>query len=283
MTFAAWCAQPLADGHHRFDALPLPELHPLRHGQFVLELDIAAGRIVGCRCDASGSHRGDEQVLHRRDYKQGLAFVNRHSWLTSAFAETLYARIIEQALGLTISARAAALRTLILELNGAAALAFWQAVDAAVVGASADLGPRESILHVLERLTGARVHPTYVRIGGVAADVEPDDVAAIRGLGIDSVGNALNAVLDSNGSISVKLPKVIRLPQGEYTDRIATPHGQLGITVHSNGDRVPERVQLHTAGAAALADLERDAVGMAPETFFLRLAGTRLVLGEVAR
>lgn len=283
MTFADWCAEPLVDGHHRFDALPLPELHPLLHGQFVVDIDVLHGRVTSCRLDASGSHRGDEQVLHQRDYKQGLAFVNRHSWLTSAFAETLYARIIESALGISISPRTAALRLLVLELNALAATAYWDAVDARVRGEHASLEQREHMLDVLERITGARIHPTYVRIGGVASDVDADDAVAIRELGVPALDDLLDKAMQSAGPIAVPLPKVIRLPQGEYTDSIATPHGMLRISVRSTGDKFPERVDLHTAGAAALDALARDAIGMQTQEFFMRLAGTRLVLGEVAR
>lgn len=283
MTFADWCAEPLADGHHRFETLPLPDLHPLLHGQFVVELDVSDGRITTCTFDASGSHRGDEQVLTQRDYKQGLAFVNRHSWLTAAFAETLYARIIEDALGITVSERANALRNLVLELNRAAALAYWDAVDAAVHGAAGSLLPRERILDVLERITGARIHPTFVRIGGVAANIDDDDVAAVQALAIPDVDRALEAVLESDGAIAVQLPKVIRLPQGEYSAAIETPHGRLSMTVHSTGDKLPARVELQPAGAAALDALAQAAVGMTTADFFGRLAATRLVLGEVAR
>ena len=283
MTFADWCAEPLVDGHHRFDALPLPALHPLLHGQFVVELDIRDGVIVSCTFDASGSHRGDEQVLQKRDYKQGLAFVNRHSWLTAAFAETLYARIIEDALGIAVSERTAALRELVLELNAAAALAYWDAVDAEVRGDRGDLTPRERVLDVLERVVGARIHPTYVRIGGVSADIDAHDVDAIRSLGMQDIDRALAAVIRSEGPISVSLPKVIRLPQGEYTGSIKTPHGPLNISVHSSGDKVPAKVELHTAGSNALEALAHDAVGMRTPDFFLHLASTRLVLGEVAR
>lgn len=283
MTFADWCAEPLADGRHRFEALPLPMLHPLTHGQFAVELDISNSVISACRFDVAGSHRADEKLLEVRDFKQGLALINRHGWLTAPFGEYAYGRIIEQALGLTVSPRAQALRSLVLALNSAAVDEFWRVINDQLVGTPTSLAAREQILDVLERITGARIHTTYVRIGGVSADVNDDDLAAALSLGDTAVTAAANAVAASAGESAVTLPKVIRLPQGEYYEEIQTPHGPLGVWVFSKGDKVPHRVHLRTAGFAALAALEQDAVGMSSAAFFMRLATTRLILGEVAR
>ena len=283
MNFRDWCAEPLVDGRHRFDELPLPALHPLRHGQFALDLTIEQQRITHCRFDVGASHRGDEKLLEVRDFKQGLALINRHGWLTSAFAETLYARIIESAVGITISPRVATLRDVVLELNRAATDEYWRAVDAQLAGTEPSLARREEILAVLERITGARMHTTYVRIGGVAADITADDIAAIRGLRIQNVDTAVASLETCTGDVAVQLPKVLRLPQGEYYDEILTPHDTLGIWVFSKGDKVPHRVHLRTAGFAALAELEIAAMGQRPEDFFKQLAETRLVIGEVAR
>ena len=283
MKYTDWCAQPLADGRHRFDALPLPQLHPLAHGQLIVEIEVTAQRITSCRLDASGSRRGDEQLLEVRDFKQGLALINRHGWLTSAFAEVLYARIIESALGMVVSERTRALRELVLTLNAAAAKVYWDAVDAALADEPASLEQRERILDVIERITGARMHVTYARIGGVAADIDASDIDAVRALGLADADAAVAAVVASGGDIAIALPKVLRLPQGEYSDEIVTPHGVLGMRVVGKGDKVPQQVELRTAGSAAFAALEHAAIGMATSEFFLRLAHTRTVLGEVAR
>lgn len=283
MTFAEWCAQPFADGRHRFTSLPLPALHPLLHGQFEVAFELRDQRISECAFTVTGSHRADEKLLELRDPKQGLALVNRHGWLTAAFAETLYARIIERALGLQISERAAALRQLVMALNAAATEAYWSTISQLLEGASAGLDARERILDVMERITGARMHSTYVRIGGVAADIDDGDVAAVRALHLDDVDRALDRALGCRGDIAVQLPKVLRIPYGDYYDEITTPHGTMGIWIFAKGDKVPHRVQLRTAGMLSLAQLEREAIGMTAQEFLRRLAHTRLVLGEVAR
>lgn len=283
MTFAAWCDQNFA-GTQRISDLPLPDLHPLRQFGFGIELEVRDGLIVDCRFDIASIHRGDEKLLEVRDFRQGLALVQRHSWLTATFAEVLYARAIEISLGMTISERAAALRALALQLNWVATEALWAHLDAEIAGVPSDaLVKRERVLDALEALTGARMHTTFARIGGVAADVPEGFTQLLARIDDPRVHADYDAVTTSTGALQVQLPKVLRLPQGDAYAEIETPHGSLGCWVFGSGDKVPHRVHMKTPGFAALAALERDAIGAIPREWFMKLAHTRLVLGEVAR
>lgn len=284
MGYLEWAAQPFADGSHRITEFPLDPLHPLRHGGFAVSLEVRGGRITGCAFDVHANHRGDEKLLEVRTYPQGLALMDRHGWLTAPFAETLYARLIESMLGITVSDRASALRDLALALNRAAVDAYWEHLECSLSGLATDaLQRRESWLSALEGLTGARMHTTYVRVGGVAADVEEALLERLDAADDAAVSAAASRVGACTGAISVPLPKVLRLPEGDAYDEIDTPHGRLGIWLLSRGDRVPLRVHLRTAGFAALASLEQDAIGMTTEQLLLALARTRCTLGEVSR
>ena len=284
MTFVDWAARAYADGTHRIDALPLNPLHPLLHGEFAISLEVEAGHITACQFDVHANHRGDEKLLEVRDVRQGLALIDRHGWLTAPYAEVLFARIVESMLGITISPRAAALRELLLQLNRAAVDSLWEFLDASLDGSNTDaLALRELWLDELEELTGARMHSTYTRIGGVANDIAAAQLARLAAAADEQVADTAGAVETAEGALSVTLPKVVRVPHADHYAEIDTPHGVLGMWVIGRGDKVPHRVHLRTAGFTALATLERDAVGMTTEAFFLRLAQTRLVLGEVSR
>ena len=284
MVFVEWAARPLSNGMHHIDHLPLDPLHPLLHGAFAIALEVRDGRVASCRFDVHTNHRGDEKLLEARTYPQGLALVNRHGWLTAPYAETLYARIIESMLGLTISERARALRDLALALNRAAVDCYWEHLEASLSGAGSDaLQRRERWLDELESLTGARMHVTYVRVGGVAADADGDQLARLAAAADAAVAAAAVRAAEAQGAIAVQLPKALRLPEGDAYDEIETPHGVLGMWVISRGDKVPHRVHLRTAGFASLAALEQRAVGMTPEALLLELVRTRCTLGEVSR
>ena len=284
MTFEQWASQQFADGEHTFRELPLDLLHPLRHGPFAVTCTVAGGVITDCRFDVSHAHRGDERLLEVRDLRQGLALVNRHSWLTAAFAETLYARIAESMLGLQVPARALALRQLSMALNSEATNALWNYLDASLIGDASDgLVRRDHALVEWETLTGARMHPTYVRIGGVAHDIDAVQLDRLHNDDNPEIAEAARHVAATDGPIHTALPKVVRLPHGEQYAEIETPHGVLGMWIISRGDKVPHRVHLRTAGFRSMADLEREAIGSSTAAFLMRLARTRLVLGEVAR
>ena len=284
MTFAEWASRPYADGTHPVDALPLDVLHPLRHGAFAVTLGVRDGRVTSCAFDVRGNHRGDEKLLEVRDLRQGLALIDRHGWLTAPHAEVLFARIVESMLGMTVSPRAEALRELQLQLNRAAVDALWEYLDATLVGDDSDaLTRRERQLDELEQLTGARMHSTYARIGGVGGDIDVDQLARLTTDANPAVANAALDVAAASGPIAVTLPKVVRVPHADAYGEIATPHGTLGMWIIGRGDKVPHRVHLRTAGFTALSALEREAIGMTTHDFLMRLARTRFVLGEVSR
>lgn len=284
MTFEQWAAQAFADGDHLLGEFPVDVLHPLRHGGMVVHCTVLGGTITQCGISIAHAHRGDEKLLEVRDYRQGMALINRHSWLTAAFAETLYAQIAESMLGIVIPPRALALRELSLALNALATNALWLHLDASLVGDSTDaLTQREAALVELEELTGARMHPTYVRIGGVAEDINESQLRRLQSHSDSAVADAARRVATQTGQTSTPLPKVVRLPHGDQYAEIDTPHGLLGMWVVSRGDKVPHRVHLRTAGFRSLAELEREAVGSTMFDFLMRLARTRMVLGEAAR
>lgn len=284
MTFVDWASRSYADGTHLIDALPLDPLHPLRHGLFAISLDVTDGHIASCAFDVHANHRGDEKLIEVRDVRQGLALIDRHGWLTAPYAEVLFARVVESMLGITVSVRAAALRELQLQLNRVAVDALWEYLDASLEGvASNALTQRESWLDELEQLTGARMHSTYARIGGVGNDIDAEQLDRLCDVTDTAIAEAARVVSVAEGTLAVTLPKVVRIPHADHYEEISTPHGVLGMWMVGRGDKVPHRLHLRTAGFTALATLEREAVGMTAREFLLRLARTRLVLGEVSR
>ena len=283
MSFREWASRPFADGAHHIERWPLDDLHPLRHGRIALDITVLDGCVTACAFDVGANHRGDERLLEVRDLRQGMALVNRHGWLTAAHAEALYARIAEGMLGLVPSARARALRELAIALTDAATDALWDHCVASLDGVTHTdaLTRRAHALEALESLTGARMHVTYARIGGVAADVDPGLLDRLPG--DPRVQAAADLIRASAGAIAVALPKVVRLPVGDAYDEIETPHGTLGMWIVSRGERVPHRVHLRTPGFAALAALEQRAPGMRTDALLMELATTRFVPGEVSR
>ncbi len=155
--------------------------HPATHGvlRVLLELD---GEIVTKAVPHIGYlHRGVEKLSESMTYPQALTLTDRLDY-TSALSNNLaYCLAVEKLLDLKIPKRAQYLRVLLAELQRLAAHLLWIATHALDLGAMTVLfyafREREAILGMLEQVTGARLTPSFIRIGGLAKDI-PDGFAA---------------------------------------------------------------------------------------------------------
>ena len=158
-------------------ALDLDPLSPA--GQAGLQLDLRVDGDVIASADARIGlmHRSAEKLFEVRDYRQVLALANRHEWLSAFISELAVACTVEEALGITPPERAIWVRTLLAELTRiSASLALIGQVER-----SPALDLRERLAHLQEVATGGRLHPMFVRIGGIAA---PLDIAWLEDVDI---------------------------------------------------------------------------------------------------
>ncbi len=159
------------------DVLDLPARHPLTTPGFTLAVDLVGGPVdpVVVAADATCGlmHRGAEKLFEARDYRQAMLLANRHDWLSSFCGELTVARAAEDALGIVPPLRATWARTLVVEAQRAAAALAFLAPIAGPASAAADR-LREEHAVALAIATGARVHPGFARVGGVAHAI-PDD------------------------------------------------------------------------------------------------------------
>jgi len=174
---------------HPVASLNLSTHHPSTHGLIRLHLQVDDGIIVAARTEIGYMHRGAEKLLESRDYRQGLALTNRHDWLGAFSGELGYALAVESMLGLDVPERAQWLRTVVAELSRIIShLYFLDYFPVESVVAADDVDPhranatslqerapllplRERAQQLLEALTGGRVHPMYVQVGGLRQDV----------------------------------------------------------------------------------------------------------------
>jgi len=161
----------------RYMTINMGPQHPATHGvlRVLLELD---GEIVVKAVPHIGYlHRGVEKLSESMTYHQALTLTDRLDY-TSALSNNLaYCLAVEKLLDLNIPKRAQYLRVLLAELQRIAAHLLWLATHALDLGAMTLLfyafRERETIIETLELVTGARLTPSFVRIGGLAADI-PD-------------------------------------------------------------------------------------------------------------
>ena len=149
--------------------------HPASHGvlRLVLELD---GEVVE-RIDPHIGllHRGTEKLAESKPYNQSIGYMDRLDYVSMMCNEHAYVRAIEQLLGIDPPVRAQYIRTLFDEVTRILNHLLWLGAHALDIGAMTvflyAFREREDLMDCYEATTGARLHATYYRPGGVYRDL----------------------------------------------------------------------------------------------------------------
>ena len=97
------------------------------------------------------------------------------------------------------------------------------------------------------------------------------------------INACIERLLDAPGPVSVKLGKIIRLPDGEAYVAIEAPLGIAGAFVVSRGEKSPWRLKLRTPSFSNVSALESILVGVRIEALEVTLASIGYVVGDVDR
>jgi NADH-quinone oxidoreductase subunit D len=156
-------------------SLSIGPAHPATHGVFRIVFEMDGERIVRARPVIGYMHRGFEKLAEHRDYRQIMALVNRHDWLSGFANELGVALAVEQMLEMEVPERAQWIRMLIAEWNRVLNHLMFIGSYALELGAITPMfyafREREDIQHLLEAATGGRLHFTYNQVGGVKIDL----------------------------------------------------------------------------------------------------------------
>jgi len=149
--------------------------HPATHGVLRLLLELDGEIIVKAVPHIGYLHRGIEKLAESMTYPQALTLTDRLDYTSGLSNNLAYCLAVEKLLDIAIPKRAQYLRVLMAELQRIAAHLLWVATHALDLGAMTVLfyafRDRETILEMLELITGARLTPSFIRVGGLAADI----------------------------------------------------------------------------------------------------------------
>ena len=157
-------------------AINMGPQHPSTHGVLRLKIKTVGEIMTYCEPVIGYLHRGMEWLAQNRNYVQYQALVDRVDYLAGMSDSHAYVLAVEKIAGLKVPLRAEYLRVLTSELNRICshqlALGIFMLDLGAMMGfpfyAFRD---RESILELLEEISGQRMMFNYMRIGGVHMDV----------------------------------------------------------------------------------------------------------------
>ena len=210
--------------------------HPATHGclRFLAAMD---GETIVASVEEIGYlHRGFEKMVERGTWQQVLPYTDRLNYCSAIMNNIAFCRTVETMFGIELPERCKVLRVIVNELS--------RINDHFVCIAAAfqDLGgttpfmyafnPREEIMCIWEKLTGARLTNSYARIGGLYRDsydgFEQDVLAAL-----DSTEKALkdlHACLDRN---RIFLDRTVGI--GKISAERAISYGWTGPCLRASG------------------------------------------------
>ncbi len=157
--------------------------HPAAHGvlRLILEMD---GEVVQRADPHIGLlHRGTEKLAESKPFNQSIGYMDRLDYVSMMCNEHAYVRGIEQLLGVEAPIRAQYIRTMFDEITRILNHLMWIGSNGLDLGAMAvflyAFREREELMDCYEAVSGARMHATYYRPGGVYRDL-PDSMPKYR-------------------------------------------------------------------------------------------------------
>ena len=149
--------------------------HPAAHGvlRIIMEMD---GEVIE-RCDPHIGllHRGTEKLAETKPYNQNIGYMDRLDYVSMMCNEHAYVMAIEKMLGVVPPIRAQYIRVMFDEITRILNHCLWLGAHALDVGAMTVFlycfREREDLMDVYEAVSGARMHATYYRPGGVYRDL----------------------------------------------------------------------------------------------------------------
>ena len=169
--------------------------HPAAHGvlRLVLEMD---GEVVERADPHKGLlHRGTEKLIEHKTYLQAIPYFDRLDYVSPMCQEHAFALAVEKLMGIEVPERGQYIRVLFSEITRILNHLLNITTFALDVGAMTPLlwgfEEREKLLEFYERVSGARMHASYFRPGGVKQDLPEGLIEDIYAF-IDQFPKALN-------------------------------------------------------------------------------------------
>jgi len=193
--------------------------HPAAHGvlRLVLELD---GEVIKRADPHIGLlHRGTEKLVETKPFNQSIGYMDRLDYVSMMCNEHAYILAIEKLLGIEPPIRAQYIRVMFDEITRILNHLMWLGATALDIGAMSvflyAFRERETLIDCYEAASGARMHATYYRPGGVYRDL-PETMSTYKeskwhkGKALDKLNETREgSLLDFIWAFTERFPKCV--------------------------------------------------------------------------
>jgi len=149
--------------------------HPAAHGVLRLILELNGEVVKKADPHIGLLHRGTEKLIEYKNYLQALPYFDRLDYVSMMCQEHAYVLAVDKLLNCNIPLRAQYIRVLFSEITRILNHLLAVSCHALDVGAMTPFfwgfEEREKLMEFYERVSGARMHSSYFRPGGVSQDL----------------------------------------------------------------------------------------------------------------
>lgn len=149
--------------------------HPAAHGVLRLILEVDGETISHADPHVGLLHRATEKLAESKPFNHSIGYMDRLDYVSMMCNEHGYVLAIEKLLGVEVPERAQYIRVMFDEITRILNHLLWLGAHSLDIGGMATFlyafREREDLLDCYEAVSGARMHATYYRPGGVYRDL----------------------------------------------------------------------------------------------------------------
>jgi len=166
--------------------------HPSTHGVLRMVVKLDGETVTDLKLVLGYLHRNHEKIGERNTWLHNIPYTDRLDYICGLANEWGYVLTVERMMGIKPTERVELLRIIMAELTRIESH-FWgigfllNDLGAFYTPALYFITERDLILDLFESVTGSRLMCNYLRFGGVARDLTPEQIARARELAFDRV------------------------------------------------------------------------------------------------